>query len=351
MDTPSETNLQYFDVDDLHLDPKNPRLVTQARPAQQQLLQLLYEAESLDELAPSFAENGYFAEEPLVVVQEENEWRVVEGNRRLATLKLLLSDSLRAQIGVAGWPALSIRQRAALQRVPCVVYRTRAEVYPFLGFRHITGAKKWAPFQKARFITHLIDEGHSLSEIEDLIGDSSQTVKKLYQDHVVFEQIKSEIDIPEKRIRDRFSLLEVTLGQRSIKRYLGIPRSLPTAKTERLVPDDHLDRLEEVVGWVFGQESQPPVLLDSRAISNRLAPVLASEEATERLRKTRDLESAWEYSDGEKEFLLKKITSAERALREVGGILPVYSQDEQVRQGVDRLLKLCAGLKRQVDDE
>ena len=51
----------------------------------------LIPTEALDELVASFVENGYFEEEPLVVVPiGEDRFKTVEGNRRLATLKLLL---------------------------------------------------------------------------------------------------------------------------------------------------------------------------------------------------------------------------------------------------------------------
>ncbi|WP_409047522.1 ParB N-terminal domain-containing protein [Microbacterium sp. HA-8] len=88
-------SLIYLRVDELTLDTRNPRLVTAAAPSQKSLLRQLYEQESLDELAQSFVDNGYFAEEPLVVVKENGEWVVVEGNRRLATLKLLLGARVR----------------------------------------------------------------------------------------------------------------------------------------------------------------------------------------------------------------------------------------------------------------
>lgn len=351
-DSDAKRTLDYLRVDDLLLDPENPRLVTSGVPSQDQLLKMLYELESLDELASSFADNGYFAEEPLVVVPgDDGKWIVVEGNRRLATLKLLLDPSARATLHVSGWPNLDEASVEALSVVPCVKYRTRSEVFPFLGFRHITGAKKWAPFQRARFIDQLIADGRSLSDIEDLIGDTSRTVKKLYQDYIVFNQITEDLGLPEKRIRDRFSLLEVTLGQRPIKAFLGIPRQLPTTETKTIVPEDKLDELEEVVGWVFGTEDKAAVISDSRTITSRLAPVLASEEATAHLRATSDLDAAYDYSAGEKAYLLKRIQSAERALRDIAGLAPVYEGDDDVRRGVERIGQLADALKRVVIDE
>lgn len=351
--TPDEhrRSLEYISVDKLLLDPNNPRLVTTGDPQQDTLLKLLYETESLDELANSFADNGYFTEEPLVVVPSDDSWIVVEGNRRLATLKLLLSSAKRRLLGVQDWPTINEEQSKALQAVPCITYENRKEVFPFLGFRHITGPKKWAPFQRARFISQLIEEGRGLSEIEDLIGDTSQTVKKLYQDYVVFGQIKDETSIPERLIRNRFSLLEVTLGQRSIKSFLGMPRRLPTEKVEELVPDDYIARLEEVVSWVFGTDEVTSVISDSREISSRLAPVLSSENATEHLRRTHDLEAAYEQSDGEKAFLLKRIQGAERALREVAALISLYSNDRDAIDGVARLSQLAEGLNAVVEKE
>lgn len=141
-----------IDVEKLLLNPENPRLVVAGRTSQADLARVLYEEEGIDELVPSLVEHGYFAEEPLVVVaaDEEGFFTVVEGNRRLTALKLLLDSSLRAELDARGLPMLTLEQRERLERVPCVVYSDRADVLPFLGFRHITGAKKWAPFQKAR---------------------------------------------------------------------------------------------------------------------------------------------------------------------------------------------------------
>ena len=344
-------SLEYIAIDNLLLDPLNPRLVTKPSPSQDSLLSQLYDTEALDELASSFADNGYFAEEPLVVVPHENAWIVVEGNRRLATLKILLSSHHRTTLGIQDWPNLNERQKNGLSTVPCITYKSRDEVFPFLGFRHITGPKKWAPFQRARFIAQLIDDGRSLSEIEDLIGDTSQTVKKLYQDYVVYEQIRNDLSIPDRRLRDKFSLLEVTLGQRAIKSYLGMPRRLPTEKVEELIPNDRLDHLEEVIGWVFGTDETKPVISDSRAIANRLAPVLTSASATEHLRRTHDLDEAYEQSDGEKAYLLKRIQGAERALREVAALIGIYRNDADVIAGTERITQLTDGLNAVVSDE
>jgi ParB-like nuclease domain len=341
-----------INIDKLRLDPLNPRLVTEAGASEATLLAKLYAEESLDELVPSFLENGYFTEEPLVVVKgPDDTYVVVEGNRRLATLKLLLTPALRRPAQVGDWPTPTTEQRGALSAIPCVVYPNRESVLPFLGFRHITGAKKWRPFQKARFVAQLLEGGQSLDHIQEVIGDGASATKKLYQDYVVYKQLIEQLDFPPERVQDRFSLLEVVLGQRAIKTHLSIPMRLPDQKVDLIVPEDKLDDLEEITTWVFGTAARHPVINDSREISSLLAPVVRDANSLAYLRKTGDLEAAYERSGGEEEFLLKKLTRIERLVQEVAGVLPLHAGDEAIGDTVRRISTLVDSLARQLPNE
>ena len=66
---PRDVRRMEIRVDQIDLDPENPRLIVPPNASQVELATQLYEQEGLDELVPSFQENGYFAEEPLVVVR------------------------------------------------------------------------------------------------------------------------------------------------------------------------------------------------------------------------------------------------------------------------------------------
>lgn len=335
-------------VDELDLDPRNPRIIVEEDASQLDLIEYLYSEEGIDDLVTSLVENGYFTEEPLVAVRNGPRYTVVEGNRRLATLKLLLDKRLRRQLAVADWPNLTSTQRERLQRVPVVVHSHRSEVLAFLGYRHITGARKWAPFQKSRFVAQLVEEGYDLSGIQDLIGDSTQAVKKLYQEFVVFRQVAEDLDIDTEPIRVRFSLLEVSLGQRPIKAYLGMPTRLPGAPVERLIGDEYLDHLEQIVGWVFGAGRWPIVITESRDINEKLSKVIASESALEWLIESGDLDMSYELTDGEQVSLLRRLAAAERSIRAASGILPLYNDDPEIIIAVERVSTLAASLKRQL---
>lgn len=141
--------------------------------------------------------------------------------------------------------------------------------------------------------------------------------------------------------------MEVALGQRPIKAYLGLPRGLPNAQADTLVPEDKLDELQHLTTWIFGGTDELPVISDSRDISAKLAPVVENKEALEHLQLTSDLEGAYERTGGEQQFLLRRFASAERALRDIAGLLPLHSTSKEIQSAVDRLVRLIEGLRKQ----
>ena len=86
-------------VERLRLDRRNPRLIGGDEEASDEaIITRLYLAADLGELLQSIAANGYMDIEPLVVVvdpdSENDDLTVLEGNRRLAALRLLREPDL-----------------------------------------------------------------------------------------------------------------------------------------------------------------------------------------------------------------------------------------------------------------
>jgi hypothetical protein len=184
----------------LHLDPENPRLPEEAQGSKEdELLQHLFTHFDLEEIAAPMAQNGYFDEEPLVAVPvdlpqklqsapgepaseaylaflDKAEFTVVEGNRRLATARILREPSTRQKLRARGWPEISDAVRHDLDELPVIIYPTRKEVLAYLGVRHITGNKKWDSYAKARYIVAMLDQGHTVDDIVREVGDRSQGV-------------------------------------------------------------------------------------------------------------------------------------------------------------------------------
>ncbi len=129
-------NVSQVAVSDLHFDYANPRLaeygITRAT-SDAEILKILWEAMDVRELVQSISASGFFEQEALIVAVEEGENLVIEGNRRLAAVKVLLAGTSGIE---GGWPipALSADARGSLQTLP-VIFASREEAWRFLGLQ------------------------------------------------------------------------------------------------------------------------------------------------------------------------------------------------------------------------
>ena len=338
--------LKNVEIQRLHLDPANPRLTEEAQGrSEDELLEHLYLHFDLEEIAAPMGVNGYFDEEPLVAVPiglparltpkagdlepkgyldfvETAEFTVVEGNRRLATARILRDDSLRRRLRVRTWPTITAEVRADLEVLPVIIYPTRQEVLPYLGVRHITGNKKWDSYAKARYIASMLSEGHTIEMIEREVGDRSQAVLKNAVAYQMLQQARTELDWDLTRAKEDFSYMLLGLGQREIKLFLGWKKeggrggrakvlSLSEIPLQAPIPDDHLDNLRDFLSWIYGEGTRVlPVIKESRDITNYLSHVVASPNAVAYLRDTRDLKEAFDLIDGEEAMVRRSLGTA-----------------------------------------
>ena len=117
--------------DKLFFDAKNPRLAEYgigARPTQTELLEIMWQKMAVDELVMSIAARGYFRHEPLFVTEEGNRLVVLEGNRRLAAVKLLLDPEARARLRITDLPVLSPEVRENITHLPIIRTTARGDL-------------------------------------------------------------------------------------------------------------------------------------------------------------------------------------------------------------------------------
>src|SRR5439155_8518065 len=252
-------DIEPIKVDDLKLDPQNPRLTSLNEDSSQfDLLKTLYTEMSVDEIALSIAENGYFNEEPLFVIKDTKEkgrqtYVVIEGNRRLAAIKLLCDDALRKKVEATDLPSISAAAKGKLKELPCVVYSTRRELWQFLGFRHINGVKPWDAYSKANYVAE-VHENYKipLEEIAQRIGDRHATVKRLYRGLTILRQAEQQGYSKEDRVRNRFyfSHLYTALDQPEFQKFLSITPEKSLRKDP--VPSNKRRELKELMVWLYG---------------------------------------------------------------------------------------------------
>jgi len=374
-------------VESIRLDPHNPRLIQylpeRGTPTDLDLISILYEHFETETIAVSMCKNGYFDEEPIVVApvkmpkgfdwdrdvdtiaeditrlteKGEIEFIVVEGNRRVATIKLLRDSKLREQIGVLdSYPKLNDKQAAEdLESIPSIVYRTRDDVSPYLGVRHMIGNLKWEAFARSYYtadvIANRIAKGGTAKEaildVQKEIGDRSDVIRKQYVAYKLYEAAKNDLGLATKPILDRFSLLTVMYGSAGIREYIGLKPYGDIDFMQQLVPTSKHEEFKQVMAWVYGnvEEGFPSVINDSRKITKELNAIVLHEEAREYLDKYRDLEGAFERTSGERDYLAKTIKRATRSLETSLKFAYKYKKDKELLELVDELEKVLTALR------
>src|ERR1700730_5592155 len=124
---------------DLFLDPKNPRLTSSdfSVTDQDPILARLWSEFNVAEIVDSIlANNEFWQHEPLIAAKENGKLIVVEGNRRLAAVQLLLSRDRQKKVGATGIPEISHELEEHLSSLP-VIQSTRSDVWEFIGFKHV----------------------------------------------------------------------------------------------------------------------------------------------------------------------------------------------------------------------
>jgi ParB-like chromosome segregation protein Spo0J len=188
-------------VTSLHLDAKNPRLgrETTAR-APREIIQYLFEHDKAAEVAESIATRGYFPNEPLLAIRENDRLVVVEGNRRLAALKALrepglLEGALQRQVERLSRKIIDAR---SLQKVPVTVAPNRKATDRQIAGRHIgTPVLAWEAENRASFILDKLEEGYDNAELQDELGFSATDIQKARQTRAIADMARS-IDLPDE---------------------------------------------------------------------------------------------------------------------------------------------------------
>lgn len=352
-----------YSVSELSLDPRNPRLPpSDSDRNQDELIELLARDYLLIEVGRSIADNGYFEEEPLAAVKEgqkEPPWTVIEGNRRLASLKLLtdvgVRDRLADKLGRSKEEWDELAQSASVQdiKVPVVMYDEREQLLTFMGRRHIAGVQAWEPRAKARFISSLIDiHGMDFQEAAQSVGIAVTDVRRSYLGRGVSEQAR-DAGIDTTSLEKSYGVFDRAMYNPGVKNYIGITaaveRTNDPSKLRRPVPQRALPKLGELVSWLAGSEGEVGVITDSRQLTS-LGKVLSSSDAVATLRATRDLDRALEHISGPQRRLSDTLKRVLSNLESAEGQLTTALADDNVIELADSIVETAKGFRRAVQD-
>ena len=297
---PDTQTIKMFPSNELHFDRRNPRMAEYGLSPQatdEEVLSMLWEAMDVREIVMSIAASGFFKHETLIVAEEEGRLVVIEGNRRLAAVRVLLNPELAQD----DWriPEISKEVKDTLQELPAVE-SNRQDAWRFLGFKHVNGPAKWTSYAKAQYVAGVHREyGVPLGKIASQIGDAHRTVQRLYRGLMVLQQAQASkaYDVDDRyRTRLAFSHLYTGLDYDGFQEFLSLKPE--TDENDRPVPEKKLRQLGEVCLWLYGSKKQDkaPVVETQNPHLRQLNDALKSSDAVAALRDGADISYAFELS-------------------------------------------------------
>ena len=343
---PPTEGYERADPENLFLDPRNPRLFQYGiheNAPQDEILKTLWDRLAVDEVAMSIAPEGYWDFDPLFVIKEKivvplREGEVVpkngkskeatvdvviEGNRRLAAVKLLLSAELRREVGAIDLPKIGNDVAKQLRNLPIIRVEHRQDVWRFLGFKHVNGPAKWGSFAKAQYIAFVHKTTKvTLDSIALQIGDKHRTVQRLFRALMVIEQAEREKVYNRDycfRHQLSFSHLMTALDYEGFRSFLNLaPKE---SETPNPVPKSKMKELGEVCRWLWGdnRDGTEPLIKTQNPNLRQLDRVLANSAAVATLRINQGLEVAYEVSKGDDIVFSEALQEAKNSLVKAQG--------------------------------
>jgi len=356
--------IENIKVEDLHFDFHNPRLAEfniTAQTPEEEILKILWEAMSVEEIVLSIASSGFFQHEPLIAINAEPGRQdtkvVIEGNRRLAAVKAILNPRILEpyQININRLIQITPEIQQHLAELPVITVENREAAWKYIGFKHINGPAKWGSYAKAQYIAQIHRNfGVPLNSIATQIGDTHKTVQKLYQGLMVIEQAEDrrvfdKSDIKGSRLY--FSHLYTGLNYEGVKSFLGL--SDVSEETANPVPADKIEDAGIFLTWLFGSARKDiePVIRSQNPDLRRLDSVLKNKGATISLKGGASLNAAYEISQPGEDVFEQSIVSAKESLQKAHSFVTLGYKGERepleivrdIAQLADDLFKIMKG--------
>ena len=348
-------SVQLERYDNLLLDPDNPRLAELKLKIKDQdrILLWLWKNKAVSELVDSMLAGGYWRHEELFVSREAGKLVVIEGNRRLAAVTLLMEPDTRARLNIKAEWTLSPGVKTSLEKLPILI-KPRAEIWDYVGFKHLNGPQPWDSIAKAQYIHRVYTNfGIPLEQIAATLGDRNDTVLRMYRGYQVLKQAMDQgVFDPENRTKPKFAFshLWTALSYKSVQDFLDV--SQDQMLKEHPVPKKNKQKLGELMLWLYGSKNEDiePKVRSQNPHLREMAEVLESPRGLQFLRSGQPLSVALEAARGDARLFQDAISKAESELRNALRFVATGYAGEreplETAANVEKLAKLLATTMR-----
>lgn len=185
-------------VTTLQLDARNPRLPPRTgTPTQLDLIAELIKHEDVYGAAKKVMQRGFYRHEIPIVVEEHGKLVVLEGNRRVAAVKLLISPSLAPEKERARFRKLGHKGSiTSFRKIPVLIAPSRDAAAPAIQSKHTEPeVEPWSPVMQARFYADRIADGSTVAELSADYALPPGRIMEFLQNYQMY-QVACNLDLP-----------------------------------------------------------------------------------------------------------------------------------------------------------
>ena len=348
----------------LIFDRTNPRLVTgdeYQTVSEEDIISALNEIAALDELITSITTNTYLDLEPLIVLGEaEGPFRVLEGNRRLATIKLIVDPELAKRCRISLPKKIDPAVIQSLKTLTVWRVASESDAQAFIGFKHINGPHRWDAYAKARFVSDWYKRemvnGLTIDAIARQLGDDNDTIRAYISGILVLEQAEKnrlfKISDRHNRGKFAFSHLYTALNRTEYQDFLGLPSGWNRSPAIDPVPRQNEDKLKEVLKYMYGskQDDIAPLVRSQNPDLKHVGEVINHPVALERIRSGRSsLSMAHAEVRPPYEVFSEALGQAHLKLQQAVEALPKYNGEVSLLSIAEEIIQLADTLSTMMD--
>lgn len=336
--------LENVSIENLLLDPDNPRLPTSLPRDQDSIMVYLTKFEQVYDLISAMAATGFIKGDPVIAKPApgiEGKYYVVEGNRRLAAIRWLTGYRNPA-VERPPIPDLTETARRSFLQIEIETDWPADKLAAYLGYKHVTSAKEWSPEAKARFVlkqagTDLSDE--NLTKYARSFGSRLATLKRWLVALKALDQARALNLLSEEQVEEgvNFGTFYTLLGGDQVKTFIG----LKSGEVEDN-PVRNAAEFQEFLNWTIGTPDHPPVV-GSRQ-QKQLEMVLANQGAQDYFRADQDLTAALQYTEFKSTEVAARLRAAAfdiektlPVLNDVKNVPEVQSAYQAIRRALDKV--------------
>jgi len=298
-------------LENLLFDPRNPRLVGDFAGDQGKMFRFLITDIGVDDLLRSISTSGLYDADPIIArsAGQSGKYFVVEGNRRLAALKLLSGERPADEDPLPTIPTVAPEIAKTFKEIKIQTGWNASDLAAYLGYKHVTSSREWTPDAKAKFVYESAKNDLSESNLRKYarsLGTRYPTLLRWLSAYLVLKQAQELkfFDSDQAPSRGYFGTFYTLLGGKKAQAFLGLKDDM----TKPLVPEDKTENLKDFVSWTIGSKSQPSIV-NSRQ-QKEFEQVLGSANALSYLRLRRDLNGSLFYTEFNAEQIAERLLKA-----------------------------------------